>query len=37
MLGAIPPFPQYAFMVWWSVKEKHRDNFVLSFKGTNYV
>jgi hypothetical protein len=27
MRGAIPPLPQYAFMVWCSVKEKGRDNF----------
>jgi hypothetical protein len=25
--GAIPPFLQYAFMAWCSVKRKHRDNF----------
>jgi len=27
MRGAIPPFPQHAFMAWCPVKEKHRDNF----------
>jgi hypothetical protein len=27
MHGVIPPLPQYAFMAWCSVKEKHRDNF----------
>jgi hypothetical protein len=27
MSGAIPPFPQYAFMAWCSVIEKHGDNF----------
>jgi hypothetical protein len=29
MHGAVTPLPQYAFMVWCSVKkeEKHRDNF----------
>jgi hypothetical protein len=26
MLGAIHSLPQYAFMVWCSVKKKHRDN-----------
>jgi hypothetical protein len=28
MLGAIPPFPQYAFMAWCFVK--HRDNFTFT-------
>jgi hypothetical protein len=27
MCGAIPPLPQYSFMAWFSIKEKHRDNF----------
>jgi len=25
------PLPQYAFMTWYSVKEKHRDNFTFNF------
>jgi hypothetical protein len=30
MSGDIPPLPQYAFMVWCSVKkEKHRESFTL--------
>jgi hypothetical protein len=29
MCVAIPPFPQYAFMVWCLVK--HRDNFTFTF------
>jgi hypothetical protein len=29
--GAIPPLPQYAYMVWCSVKRKYKDNFTLSF------
>jgi hypothetical protein len=29
MSGAIPPLPQYAFMVWCLVK--HRDNFTFTF------
>jgi hypothetical protein len=29
MRGAIPPLPQYAFMVWGLVK--HRDNFTFTF------
>jgi len=31
MIGAIPPFPQYAFIASCSVKKKHRDNFTLPF------
>jgi hypothetical protein len=31
--GAIPPLPQYVFMAWCSVKEKHRNNFTFVFKG----
>jgi hypothetical protein len=31
MRGAIPPLRQYAFTAWCSVKEKHRDNFILSY------
>jgi hypothetical protein len=31
MRGAIPPLPQYAFMVWYSVKKRHRDNFTFVF------
>jgi len=27
--------PQYAFMVWCSVKEKHRDNFTFAFTERN--
>jgi hypothetical protein len=27
MIGAIPPLPQYAFMAWYSVKEKYMGNF----------
>jgi len=27
MSGAISLLPQCAFMAWWSVKKKHRDNF----------
>jgi hypothetical protein len=27
MRGAISPLPQYVFMAWCSVKEKHKDNF----------
>jgi hypothetical protein len=34
MSGAIPPFPQYAFMACFSVKKKHRDNF--NFYVLNY-
>jgi hypothetical protein len=30
MRGAIPPLPQYAFMAWYSVKKKHRDNFTFT-------
>jgi hypothetical protein len=29
MRGAIPPYPQYAFMAWFLVK--HRDNFNFTF------
>jgi len=29
MSGAMPPFPQYAFMAWCLVK--HRDNFILLY------
>jgi hypothetical protein len=29
MSGVIPPLPQYAFMAWYSVIEKHRENFYL--------
>jgi hypothetical protein len=29
MSAAIPPLPQYVFMAWCSVKEKHRDTFTL--------
>jgi hypothetical protein len=31
MSGAIPPLPEYAFMVWCSVKKKHRYNFTFGF------
>jgi hypothetical protein len=31
MRGTIAPLPQHAFMVWCSVKKKHRDNFTFSF------
>jgi hypothetical protein len=31
MHGAIPLLPQYAFMVWFSVKKKHRGNFTFAF------
>jgi len=31
MSGAIPPFPQYTFMAWCSVKKKYRDNFTFTF------
>jgi len=41
MFGAVPPFPQYIFMVWWLSKYrtrlqgviliKHRDNFTFTF------
>jgi hypothetical protein len=30
MRGAIPPLPQYAFMTWCSVIEKHGDNFTFT-------
>jgi hypothetical protein len=30
MRGAIPPLPQYDFMAWCSVIEKHRDNFTFT-------
>jgi hypothetical protein len=30
MSGDIPPLPKYAFMVWFSVKKKHRDNFTFT-------
>jgi hypothetical protein len=30
MHGTIPPLPQYAFMAWCSVKERHRDNFTFT-------
>jgi hypothetical protein len=33
MCGALPPLPQYAFMVWCSVK-KHRENFTFDFTFT---
>jgi hypothetical protein len=29
MRGAVPPLPQYVFMVWYLVK--HRDNFTFTF------
>jgi hypothetical protein len=32
MRGAIPPLPQYVFMVWCLVK--HRDNFTFTFGKT---
>jgi hypothetical protein len=38
MSGTIPSHPQYAFMVWCSVKKKHGDNFtfyLLSFPVQN--
>jgi hypothetical protein len=31
MRGAVPPFPQYAFMEWFSVKKEHRDKFTFIF------
>jgi hypothetical protein len=34
MRGAIPPLPQYAFMVWCLVK--HKDNFTFTFTFTFY-
>jgi hypothetical protein len=33
MRGAIPPLPQYVFMVWCLVK--HRDNFTFTFYDTS--
>jgi hypothetical protein len=30
MSGAIPSLPQYAFMAWYSVERKHRDNFTFT-------
>jgi hypothetical protein len=36
MLGDIPPLLQYAFMAWYSVKKKHRDNFTLPFGGVSH-
>jgi hypothetical protein len=35
MRGAIPPLPQYVFMVWWLVK--HRDNFTFTFISLYYI
>jgi hypothetical protein len=35
MHGAIPPFPQYAFMVWCLVK--HRDNFTFTLHSSPLV
>jgi hypothetical protein len=32
MRGAIPSLSQYAFMAWYSVKKKHRDNFTFTKK-----
>jgi hypothetical protein len=34
MSGAIPPFPQYAFMVWYL---EHRDNFYFTLRALNGV
>jgi hypothetical protein len=34
MLGAIPPFPQYALIARCSVKKKHSDNFNFTFTFT---
>jgi hypothetical protein len=31
MCGAMSPLPQYAFMVWFSLKNKHRDSFAFTF------
>jgi hypothetical protein len=33
MGGAIPPLPQYFFMVWYLVE--HRDNFTFTFTPSN--
>jgi hypothetical protein len=35
MRADIPPLPQYAFMAWCSVKEKHRDYFIFIFTFKN--
>jgi hypothetical protein len=32
MSGAMPPLPQYDFMVWCSVKKEHRDNFSFTWE-----
>jgi hypothetical protein len=37
MSGAILPVTQYAFMVWCSVKKKHRDNFAFTFIWHNII
>jgi hypothetical protein len=36
MSGAVPPFPQYAYMAWRLVKE-HRDNFIFTLLMTKNV
>jgi hypothetical protein len=37
MRGVIPPLPQYVFMAWCTVKEKHRDKFTLPFLNIFYI